>query len=356
MTETTRRPRLISNTAIIATAVIVTVIVSALIVSYMVARSRLVEAPDVTGLTLADAEADLLEAGLQPQQVSTQVSADVPAGSIISQSPKPGTALERGSFIKLVVSAGPQTYVVPDLIGSPVEGAEDALVALGFVVVIDRVSSETTEAIVLEMYPAPGASVSVGDEIRLSVPGDADTSDGLLPYDLDGIAILLDPQPAPSNVTADAPMEVARRLHALLEAAGATVTSTRTSSAVAPSPTERETTATASTADILIGLDLGSKSVAGVTVYHLPDGTKRAEESARYAQAVTRAATLPGLTVNEPLPTTDPVLTRFRGPGIRVVVGDSGVDADRARFSDPEWADQIARAIYRGIGTSLAAQ
>lgn len=358
MTEPVRRPRLIPKTTIVAAAVIVVLVASAIGVAFLVSRSRMVEAPDVTGLSLDEAEAVLTEAGLRPQPSGTRVSVDVKAGHVIAQVPAPGSRLERGSPVGLIVSAGPQTYEVPDLIGSAVDGARQALEALGFTVRIETVSSETTEAVVLEMFPAPGAKVAIGDTIRLKVPGDVSTSDVLMPYDLQGVAVLLDPQPVPAASGAEAPMEIARRLQALLEAAGATVSTTRQPGAEPLSPEERQAAIDASSAAVLVGIDIGNSGVPGIVVQHMPqdDAESRARESLRIARAITRAAALPGLTINEPAPLVDASLAGFKGAGIRCIVGDSAVAADVARFTDPAWADQLARAIYRGIGTSLAAK
>lgn len=341
--------------AIIASVVIVALISSAVVASLMVARSRLVEVPAVTGLP-ASAAQDTIEAeDLIYELGGTRVSPTVPSGQVITQDPEPGTLLDPGSVVSVVLSVGPQTFKVPDLIGTSVEGARDALSALGLTVVVESVSSDTTQTIVLEMYPAPGSSVSPGDEIRLSVPGGSDRSDVLLPYDLSGMTILLDPLPAPAGSEMDASMEVARRLQALFEAAGAEVTSTRPPAGT-PAPPDRATTAGSSTADILVGIDIATGGQGGIRVLYPPQGDGGAHEapSMQYALAITRAASLPTLVVREPAPVGDPILAAFPGPGVRVEIGDASVDADRVLFRDPTWADQVARAIYRGVGPALS--
>jgi hypothetical protein len=358
MAETPHRPRLIPQTTIIAAAVIVVLIAGAIGASFLVSRSRLLEVPDVVGLPAVAAEATVLEAGLSFRTLGTRVSLDVPAGSVISQDPPPGTTLRPGDPVGVFVSAGRQTFVVPDLIGSPVEGAREVLSALGFEVVIQMRPSDTTAAVVIEMFPAPGTAVSAGDTIRLTVPGEAADGDTLLPYDISGTSILLDPTVVDASVTSDAPMEVARRLRALLEAAGATVTSTRPASGTAPTAEERAEAVRTSTADLFVGIDIGSSGAPGLYVLHLPEGAADAPRalSERYARSITRAATLPTLVVNEPQPSDDAILATFPGAGVRIMLGDAGVEADRARFTDPAWADQVARSIYRGIGTVLAAE
>lgn len=337
-----------------ATVVIVILIAGAVTASVLVARSRLVEVPSVEGLPGEVAEETLGAEGLEYELAGTRVSVDVPAGQVISQEPSAGVLVKPGSVVKVVLSVGPQSFEVPDLVGSSVDGARDALTALGLKVVTEAVSAETTAPIVLEMYPAPGSRVSPGDEIRLSVPGGSGETDVLLPYDLAGVSVILDPAPVPEGVAGDVTMEVSRRLRSLLEAAGATVTTTR-APAGGTTVEWRISTVQSSTADILIGIDVGATGAPGITVYHLGPAADAQHElsSLKYAQAVTRAATLPNLTVNETAPVDDQVLGAFSGTGIRVQVGVAGSASDAALFADPAWADQVARAIYRGVGPTL---
>lgn len=354
MAETSHRRRLIPRAAIIASAVIVLLLVAATVASISVARSRLVKVPAVAGLPAAAAQETIEAEGLAYELSGTRVSSTVPSGQVITQDPEAGTLLDPGALVSVVLSVGPQTFEVPDLVGSSLEGARDALTALGLTVVVESVSAETTEAVVLAMYPAPGASVSPGDEVRLSVPGTTERTDVLLPYDLSGTSVLLDPLPAGTGSQTDAAMEVARRLQALLEAAGAKVTTTR-SAGVVPTPADRTASAAASAAEILIGVDVGKGGTAGVRVlYAQGAGGEVAADSKEYALAITRAASLPTLVVGEPAPVADNVLAAFPGAGVRVIIGDSTSEADRALFADPAWADQVARAIYRGVGPALS--
>ncbi len=354
MTHTTHRRRLVPRAAIIASIIIIALIASAVAASMMVARSRLVAVPGVTGLPAEVARETIEAEGFVYELESSRVSATVPSGQVITQRPEPGTLLDPGSSVRVVLSVGPQTFKVPDLVGTSLEGARDALTALGLTVVVEAVSSETTVPVVLEMYPASGAPVSPGDEIRLSVPGGSKDADVLLPYDLTGITVLLDPLPAAEGADIDPAMEVARRLQSLFEAAGAEVVSTRPLGASAAP--DRVAIAAASTADILVGLDVGTAGEGGLrVVYGAADvGDGRQASSHAYAQAITRAASLPTLVVREPAPSEDAVLRAFPGVGVRVEIGDSSVEADRALFRDPSWADQVARAIYRGLGPAVS--
>jgi hypothetical protein len=354
MTETPHRRRLVPKTTVIAAAVIIVLGASAVLGAFLVSRSRLVEVPDVAGLTASDAERELTDAGLVAARDSSRVSVDVPAGAVISQEPPSGTLLKPGQTVRIILSVGPQTFVVPDLVGSSVDGARDALEALGLKVAVEAVDSSEAPNTVLEMFPAPGASVGRGDVVRLTVPGGSAADSVLLPYALQGLTVLLDPQPVTGGLTNDPPMEVARRLRSLLEAAGATVTTTRPTDAGPPSASDRKASAESSTASILVGLDVGGSGKPGISALYMDRDSAAGVEALAYARAITRASDLPGLVANEPTPSDDPVLAAFPGIGLRVVLGDDNADVDRARFVDPAWLDQVARAIYRGIGTTYA--
>ncbi|QTE29487.1 transglycosylase domain-containing protein [Pengzhenrongella sicca] len=60
----------------------------------------------LAGMKQADAEAAILDAGLTPSS-SQQADATVPAGTVLSSSPAPGSEVAAGSTVSLVVSSGP---------------------------------------------------------------------------------------------------------------------------------------------------------------------------------------------------------------------------------------------------------
>ena len=90
---------------------------------------ELLAVPDVTGQTQAEAEKAISAAGLRAR--ATQVFSDtVASGRVISQDPKAGRA-PRGSTIELHVSKGPDLVTVPDLRGKSGPRAAAALRAAG---------------------------------------------------------------------------------------------------------------------------------------------------------------------------------------------------------------------------------
>ena len=357
MSTTPRRRRLVPASAVIAIIVTVVLVAGAIAASVFWAQTRVVAVPDITGLPLDIAERALEVSALEANVTGTRVSIDIPQGAVLSQSPEPGTEVKRGASVDLVLSAGPQSFPLPDVIGLDVDEARGELVGRGLVVNVVGVSAEASAGVVVEMYPSPGTSVNTGDVVRLSVPGGSQDSDMLLPYDLDGLSIVLDPPPPDVDDPGDPALDVARRLSALLQAAGGRVVTTRTATETAPGPETRLEAARGSGASLLLGIDVARTGEPGLRVgfsESAGDAESTFTTSRELAASITRAARLPGVLVLEPRESSDEVLAGFDGLGVRVVIGDIDAEADRVRMTDPEWADSVARAIYRGIGTLFA--
>ncbi|HED24169.1 MAG TPA: PASTA domain-containing protein, partial [Firmicutes bacterium] len=69
----------------------------------------LVVIPDVSGVFQAIAEMRLSQAGVKIGIIERQYSDTVPNGQVISQTPAPGSIIEKGREVKIVVSKGPET-------------------------------------------------------------------------------------------------------------------------------------------------------------------------------------------------------------------------------------------------------
>jgi serine/threonine-protein kinase len=71
--------------------------------------------------------------------VVTTTKSDAPAGTITSQSQRPGSAFTRGQVITITISAGPPMVAVPNVDGQSVEQATHVLEQLGFSVNVNQV-------------------------------------------------------------------------------------------------------------------------------------------------------------------------------------------------------------------------
>ncbi len=63
--------------------------------------------PDVRGRLLDDAERAIRDAGFVPRTGERRIDASLTAGTVVSQSPTPGTSRPRGSAVAVDVSAEP---------------------------------------------------------------------------------------------------------------------------------------------------------------------------------------------------------------------------------------------------------
>ena len=74
----------------------------------IVVSSGLVEVPQVTGATEAQARSDLAQAGFEVQVVQQESALDAP-GTVLAQSPQPGTQMERGALVTITVAISAPT-------------------------------------------------------------------------------------------------------------------------------------------------------------------------------------------------------------------------------------------------------
>jgi len=89
--------------------------------------------PNVVGMTVGSARAAFEELGLTLTEVGQEFSDEIPLGSVISQGLEPGTEVERGSDMTVIVSKGPDIVSFPDLSGAAdYEEAAAILVEAGF--------------------------------------------------------------------------------------------------------------------------------------------------------------------------------------------------------------------------------
>jgi eukaryotic-like serine/threonine-protein kinase len=112
----------------LAWAVLLLLVITVAAVGWWLGYGRWTDVPALQGRSQDTAVGLLQEAGLDPKLPITQrFSESVPAGEVISAKPASGQAI-RGSDVSLVVSKGPERFVVPaGLVGQPKEAVLAAL-------------------------------------------------------------------------------------------------------------------------------------------------------------------------------------------------------------------------------------
>ncbi len=127
--------------------------------------------PNVVGLTRTGAEREIEAVGLVLGTVAEENSDTVATGLVIRQTPLSGTSVSSGSTINLVLSVGPLTTSVPDVVGLTRTGAQTALETAGLVLgTVDEAFSDTVAAgLVISQTPASGGRVAPESAVSLVV-------------------------------------------------------------------------------------------------------------------------------------------------------------------------------------------
>lgn len=346
-----RRP-LIPRWLVITVVAIVIVIVGAVAGVVLTMRNGLIAVPAVVGRTTPEAKAVLDSAGLITVEGGEWFSVTVPKGSIISQEPSAGALARRGDTVTIIVSAGSESFIMPDVVGTTSEDARLRLETLGLRVTLETIEASATEGTVTETYPTAGQEVRNGSTVRVRVAGRSVASSILLPYKMDGVTVVIDPAPIASG--SDTTMEVTRRLRSLLEASGAAVKVTRSVGSTSTATADRAAIVAETTATVVVALDLATSGAEGIQVtYTASKDASATAATAKLVASMTEALTSPGQVVRAPASATSAILSASTAPGARVILGNTRGKGDASLFADPAWADAVARALYRALGATF---
>jgi serine/threonine-protein kinase len=129
---------------------------------------RPVEVPSVVGESLETAGQILSEAGFEIGNVTRQESEE-DEGTVLEQDPVAGAKVSPDTPVKLVVSGGPGTVTVPDVVCQDVDEAQGEISAagLGFDVTGSDFSDSCPEGTVASQSPAGGTEVERGSTVRV---------------------------------------------------------------------------------------------------------------------------------------------------------------------------------------------
>jgi eukaryotic-like serine/threonine-protein kinase len=126
--------------------------------------------PSVSGLSRADAERTLTDAGFDVGDVSERPS-NSPAGQVIESNPRSGSETTIPSAVSLIISAGPTVVLVPNVVGQPISQARRIIENAGLL--ISEVRSPTGDAVsdstavVIATTPAAGAQVGASTKVAI---------------------------------------------------------------------------------------------------------------------------------------------------------------------------------------------
>lgn len=126
--------------------------------------------PTLVGSTATEAKARLAENRLALGGSSQAYDEKIPAGQIVSSTPKAGTQLRRGTAVTIVVSKGRQPIDVTDYTGKPADQAVAALTDAGLRVDATKqeFSTDVPKGSVISQSPATG-TLFRGEQVTLVV-------------------------------------------------------------------------------------------------------------------------------------------------------------------------------------------
>ena len=129
--------------------------------------------PDIVGMTQAQAEQAIAEAGLTTGHVDGDFSEEAPAGEVLAQNPAAGAELPEGDGVDFVVSEGLRYVTVPDVTGHSESAAESLLVEAGLAKggLTRRASHDVSAGTVMSQEPEAGAEHPYGDAVDLVLSG-----------------------------------------------------------------------------------------------------------------------------------------------------------------------------------------
>jgi beta-lactam-binding protein with PASTA domain/serine/threonine protein kinase len=125
--------------------------------------------PDLGGIELAAARAELEQSGLKVKEGAGQYSDTVSEGAVVSTNPAKGTELKRGDTVTVVVSKGRAPISVPDLVGKNINDARNQLQGLGLTAVERYKDSDQPADTVIAQSPKPGTGAATNAEVTLDV-------------------------------------------------------------------------------------------------------------------------------------------------------------------------------------------
>src|SRR6185295_12279198 len=150
-------------------------------------------APDVVGQPVGSARATVEKSRLRVGRETTQLTSERAPGTVLGQDPKPGTPLQPGAVVNLVIATPPRIVavpapsqnlpiervpqppqrtevIVPNVIGQPAEVASAILAKPGLTIGDRRrQDSDAPAGTVIAQFPAAGTRVRPGASVDVTV-------------------------------------------------------------------------------------------------------------------------------------------------------------------------------------------
>ncbi len=124
------------------------------------------QVPGVAGDTQTQACNAIIGAGFVCGTTTTSTPSNLPVNTVVSTSPPAGSSQPKGSTINLVLSSGPATVVVPNVVGDTQAQAVSALQNSNLTPVVQCVPTASGD-VVVSQTPSGGTTVSVPSSVTI---------------------------------------------------------------------------------------------------------------------------------------------------------------------------------------------
>ncbi|MCD6308116.1 MAG: PASTA domain-containing protein [Candidatus Latescibacteria bacterium] len=129
---------LLASAAFVAAGTFFVLTMDQIVMPFYQRSEKTIQLPDVTGMSLGDAERLLRERKLSIRVEKEEYHNDFPAGTIYLQIPSPGTPVKPDRRIRVRVSNGARPRIVPNVVGMSPRNARLAVQDAGLIVEEER--------------------------------------------------------------------------------------------------------------------------------------------------------------------------------------------------------------------------
>jgi eukaryotic-like serine/threonine-protein kinase len=151
-------------------AMLVVALIFAFITMRLAIHGREVTVPNLSGLTLDEANKKASSLGLNLNLENRFYSADTPPGHILAQSPAPGVTVRRAWAVRITESLGAQQVAIPDVIGQSERTASINVRRLGLDLgIIAHIPAPGESGIVIAQTPTANATGAQSPRVSLLI-------------------------------------------------------------------------------------------------------------------------------------------------------------------------------------------
>ena len=127
--------------------------------------------PSTVGASQNEVNAALNPLGLTSMVVEKQFSEEIPEGHVIQSIPEGGGRIDQGGTVKLVISKGPERFVLPSVAGLTPEAAQNLIAKLPLVIqsLAEEFSTTVPKGYVIDSNPPTGEKVKRGSSVIIRV-------------------------------------------------------------------------------------------------------------------------------------------------------------------------------------------